>query len=312
MSEKLLKSLKASIFLAVLLLNTACAAEVVAEVTETPAPTKLAIITATLPQINTPIPTSTPLPTTTAKPFEPVEGQTTSEVNVRTSASAASQQMGTIEIFATLQVFGKDPAGKWWMIAFPEGSDGRGWVAAEFVQVADSAAVPVINVEPENPPVVEEPQASPEPGATTSVVVPTLVAPTSVLAVAADDGDSVENPAVNVVLSPVLLTSLGHASDISSPQGDAEDWIRFAFDGEFGAEKQVTVLIECSGSGKLGVDLTQNGVVWQTWDDIRCDKRTQLQLTLFVGAPYALRFFPVQGDLSATYISYKMRVDLMK
>lgn len=313
MKEKSLKLLKLSLFIVVLFVSTACGAEVVAQVTDTPTPTKLAIITATLPQINTPLPSSTPEPLPTAMPAAPVEGQTTSQVNVRNGPSAASEQIGSIEIFAKVQIVGKDPSSSWWMIAFPEGSEGRGWVTAEFMQVANSANVPVINAnlqEVNDAPVAETPldgmQAAP-----TSQVGSTAP-PTSAFATAPLDGDSVEAPAVNLMLSKVSLAFLDHSSDISSPEGDAEDWVRFFFDGELGQEKIISVVLDCSGSGKLNVELIQNGVTLQSWDDIFCGQRHQLQLYLFVGAPYSLRLSPLQGDLTMSYIAYTLHVDLIK
>ncbi len=136
--------------------------------------------------------------------------------------------------------------------------------------------------------------------------------PTSAFATAPLDGDSVEAPAVNLMLSKVSLAFLDHSSDISSPEGDAEDWVRFFFDGELGQEKIISVVLDCSGSGKLNVELIQNGVTLQSWDDIFCGQRHQLQLYLFVGAPYSLRLSPLQGDLTMSYIAYTLHVDLIK
>lgn len=315
MKEKSLKLLKLSLFIVALFVSTACEAEVVAQVTDTPTPTKLAIITATLPQINTPLPSSTPEPAPTALSVAPVEGQTTSQVNVRNAPSAGSQQMGTIEIFEKIQIVGKDPSASWWMITFPEGSAGRGWITAQFVQVSDTSRVPVINTIPQetdNAPIAETPldgvQATGESG---SEIVPSVV-PTSALAIAPPDGDSAEAPAVNLTLSAASLTSLSHEGVVSFPDGDAEDWVRFSFDGELGREKIVAVILDCSGSGKLNLNLIQNGVTLQSWNDIFCGQRHQLQLYLFVGAPYALRLSPAQGDLPMSYLSYSLRVDLVK
>lgn len=101
-------------------------------------------ITATLPSSPTPAPTHTPLPPTIAPTVAPVPGTTTSEVNVRANTSTASQSLGTIPAFSTIQVIGKDASGKWFQVVF---NNGIGWVRADFVQVNNPAQIPVVDVE---------------------------------------------------------------------------------------------------------------------------------------------------------------------
>jgi uncharacterized protein YraI len=43
-----------------------------------------------------------------------------------------------------LQITGRDPAGNWWQILYPQGIDGKGWVTAQYVTTANGTAVPVI------------------------------------------------------------------------------------------------------------------------------------------------------------------------
>lgn len=106
-------------------------------------------VTAVLPF--TPIPASTPtiinIPPATASneiaaPTNiPIEGTTTTQVNVRAEPSTASETLGMIGIFTKVQVTGKDASGSWYQVIY---ASGYGWVRAEYVQVDASAEIPLI------------------------------------------------------------------------------------------------------------------------------------------------------------------------
>ncbi|GMV33776.1 MAG: hypothetical protein DCC59_10315 [Chloroflexi bacterium] len=97
-------------------------------------------VTATLPPSAAPPSTRTASPPTAAPTIDPIPGTTTSEVNVRVEPSTASQSLGTIPPFSTVQVAGKESFGYWLRIVF---DDGNGWVRADYVQV--SGEVPLVD-----------------------------------------------------------------------------------------------------------------------------------------------------------------------
>ncbi|MCP4139299.1 MAG: SH3 domain-containing protein [Chloroflexi bacterium] len=304
------RTLVFSLALFVFSVAVGCSPEIILPATpaSTPSPTQIFMITATLPATQTPLPTATAVGIPPTKPVAPVEGQTTSQLNVRGAPSAESEQVGTVEIFAKVQIVGKDPSNKWWMILLPESSTEKGWITTQFVQVADTSSVPVINVALQgenNAPIAEV-------NSTESVSVATIV-PTALLASAPLDGDSAEAPAVNITLSEASVPYLNYSNDISSPEGDAGDWVKFALEGKTGQEQIVSVVVDCSGSSKLNLELLQNGVTLQSWPNITCgQQRHQLQLYLFVSAPYTLHLFPAPGDTALHYVSYTLAVQLTK
>ena len=296
----------------VLLISTSCSAEVT--VPDTPTPTPLVIITATLPPTQTPPPSPT-LEPATATPFvAPVEGQTISQLNVRSEPSAESNLLGTIQIATNVQIVGKDPTSGWWMIVYPESSTGTGWVTAQFVQVADPSNVPVFGGSTSGPANIPLADIVPDGGAGPTVVVggepvPSS-APTLSLATAYPDGDSVQSPAVSITLSKTSMRSFNYSSDISSPEGDPEDWVQFTLDGQAGGQTTVAVILNCSGSSALNVELIQNNALLQGWQDIHCGQPSQLQLYLYAGAPYYLRLYPAQGNGPVNYVAYSVVVQL--
>ena len=76
--------------------------------------------------------------------ISPVEGMTTTQVNVRAGPSTASESLGLIGPFMKVGVIGKDASGSWYQIIYKESSAGKGWVRAEFVQANASAEIPLV------------------------------------------------------------------------------------------------------------------------------------------------------------------------
>jgi len=247
-------------------------------------------------------------------PFTPVEAQTTSQLNVRSAPSAEGELLGTVQIFDKVQIVGKDPTGGWWMILYPESPTGTGWITAQFVQATNTQDVPVFSGQAQlagDDPATDtnsETEAGPtvEPG---SVAVPSEE-PTLTLATAYQDGDSTQSPAVSITLSKASVRSFNYSSDISSPAGDPEDWIQFTLDGQFGQQTNVSVILNCTGSSTMNIELIQNDSRLQSWDNIACGPPSQLLLSLFAGSPYYLRLLPSQTNNALNYINYSLLVSL--
>jgi len=104
----------------------------------------IAIITATLPPTLTPPPTQTPLPPLPPPTTTPIEGTASTQINVRSEPSTISEVLGIIPASTKVQIVGKDPGGNWWQIMYPQGTDGKGWVTAQYVATAGKPEVPVI------------------------------------------------------------------------------------------------------------------------------------------------------------------------
>lgn len=299
--------------MALVLISSACSAEAV-PVPDTPTPTPLIIITSTLPPTQTPRPSPTTEPPTATVAVAPVEGQTISQLNVRSAPSAESDLLGSIPIATRVQIVGKDPTGGWWLIVYPESPTGTGWVTAQFVQASNTQDIPVISggaqAAGNSPGTASAPVAEAGPTVGAGSVAIASPAPTMVLATAFQDGDSTQSPAVSITLSKSSVRSFNYSSDISIPEGDAEDWVQFILDGQFGQQTNVAVILNCSGSSPLNVELIQNNSVLQGWSEINCGQPSQLQLYLYAGSPYYLRLTPAPGNSSINYVAYTVTVQL--
>jgi hypothetical protein len=116
---------------------------------------------------------------------------------------------------------------------------------------------------------------------------------------------------VSITLSKASMRSFNYSSDISSPEGDPEDWVQFILDGQLGQQITVAVILNCSGSTSLNVELIQNTSLLQGWEEIACKQQpSQLQLYLFAGSPYYLRLTPAQGNNAINYVAYTVTVRL--
>ena len=112
------------------------------------------IITSTLPPTRIPPPSETPLPPPPqpiAPRATPVEGTSSTQINVRSEPSTASDVLGILPANTKVQIVGKDPGENWWQILYPKGKDGKGWVAAQYVSTAGEPDVPVIGGAGSNP-----------------------------------------------------------------------------------------------------------------------------------------------------------------
>ncbi len=128
----------------------------------------------------TPTPTITPTPT----PTEPIIAGTIEviePINVRDEPSTESTVIGGLYLGDTADVLAVSKDGDWWLIEFPDGPDGTGWVTAEFVRFqGDRQAVPIFGlgtVTP-TPRPTNTPTATPTPKLPKLTGLPTL-APTA-------------------------------------------------------------------------------------------------------------------------------------
>lgn len=100
----------------------------------------------TMPATLTPAPSKTPSPPSPQLTVAPVEGMTSTQINVRAEPSTAGSVLGIIPADTRVEITGKDPGGNWWQINYPQAqaADGKGWVTAQYVTTAATPEVPII------------------------------------------------------------------------------------------------------------------------------------------------------------------------
>ncbi|NTW35753.1 MAG: SH3 domain-containing protein [Syntrophobacteraceae bacterium] len=129
------------LFMLLLLISPACSAEITGA-TEAGQPE---FITSTLPAPATPIPTSTLPPPSPPPTNPPIEGITTTQLNVRSEPATIGNALGTIAPFSKVQIVGRDPFGAWYQILYSS-APGTGWITAAYVQVDPAVGIAVVDV----------------------------------------------------------------------------------------------------------------------------------------------------------------------
>jgi uncharacterized protein YraI len=349
------------------LLSTAC----VAPQREASVPTATEfLVTSTLSASATFRPSETALPAPQPT-IVPIQGTTSTQINVRSDASTAGTVLGMIPANTIVDILGKDPGGNWLQIIYPqaEAVDGKGWVTAQYVVVANGAEIPVIGGNRPNPTngnvaIVQQqinvrsgpgtsfnslgilnPQdvvnltgkdangawlqiefaAGPEGkgwvnaqfvqangvenvptiseageviGTGTPTGIPATVTPT--LIPAWMDNDSQNNPVASVVFEPFGTHTLIYTGDVSSPGGDAQDWIQFT-----PASDHLFATLECQNGSKLQVNFLENG---QSSDlELACGARMK-ELEVRTGVAYLVQLQAPQAISSLEYIRYTITI----
>jgi uncharacterized protein YraI len=351
------------------LLSTSCVTSRRDEVQFTLTPL---IITSTLPMTQTVVPTGTMTPPA-AQPTAtqtPVEGTTSTQVNVRSEPSTASSVLGIVAVNIKVEITGKDPGENWWQINYPQGQgiDGKGWVMAKYITTNTKPDVPVvggkadpnhansaivqqqlnvrsgpgtdfnslgtlnprdaveligkdangawleINFESgpqgkgwvnaafvqtqgvENLPIITETGLILGTGTPTSM----LFTPTPTLVPAWQDQDSAISPVASVIFELTGTQAFMYNGNVSSPQGDLEDWVAFKPDVPL-----IFANLECKGSNLLRVEITENNT--PTNLKLACGDQMK-QISVNVGASYLvhLQLSPSMENLQ--YTNYTLTI----
>jgi uncharacterized protein YraI len=318
-------------------------------------------ITVTLPESSTPAPTGTAMPPTPQPTFPPVEGTTTTQLNVRSEPSTAGDSLGTINAFSRIQILGKESNGAWYQIMFPSSPDGKGWITATYVQVDASAEVHVIPlgaglglsglvIGPVNvrtgPGTTNESLGTLSPNDVVSVLGrdssgawlqvqfkgqtgwaaaeflqvdgvdglpvtaqavavaatggPTEASVASAILPAIQDHDTLGQPAASLFPSSAADT-FQFNGNVSSPAGDAEDWLQFTWPGS-----AILLEVNCSVN-ELRVELWKNG----QYDEQALSCTDVELLKLEAGQVYHLRMMAVDLELLQV-TNYELKMQFVR
>jgi uncharacterized protein YraI len=305
------------LLISTILLCTGCSGNLATGNISTATPGFVTAILPSLPAPQAGQETQTPTPPipTPETNISPVEGMTTTQVNVRAAPSTASKSLGMISPFVKVQVTGKDASGSWYQVIYADSTIGKGWLRAEYAQVNATAEIPLVEIAAGSGTavsglVIQKVNVRSGPGtefeslgilnpndivfitgkdaggkwiqiefadspdgkgwvtaeflqtgnienvpllgnATTVPATPMMAAtrPNANVMSAMVDNDSMQAPLASTFFSPTGSRTLQVNGDVSAPDGDMEDWIKFTTDSEV-----VEIKLTCS-SNSLQVEL---------------------------------------------------------
>ncbi|MGE5250565.1 MAG: SH3 domain-containing protein [Bacteroidota bacterium] len=205
-------------------------------------------------------------------------GRLTEQVNIRSGPGTSFDSLGTLNAQDVVTLTGRNPEGTWLQIAFTAAPDGRGWIAAAFLQTSEAAGLPILSSQGQ---VIGTGTPAPSP----PVPSPTLLP-------ARDDGDSASAPSASLTFSPSGAGAWQFTSDLSSPRGDAGDWVQFT-----PYLPTVFMRLDCVGNASISVDLTTGGTPVPSWPGLPCSGQARVRLT--TGQTYLLHLQarPENGSL---------------
>ena len=208
------------------------------------------------------------------------------QINVRSGPGTGFNALGTLNARDVIRLTGKDANSTWLQIEFPAGPDGKGWVNAAFVQAKGVEALPIIT----------------EAGEAIGTGTPTGIPPTPTPTVlpAWTDNDSQNNPIASVVFEPLGTNTLIYGGDISSPEGDSEDWIQFT-----PYTDTVIASLECKNENLLQVRILENGQ--PTSLQLSCNESGR-PLAVKAGSEYLIDVKTSQFPGGLQYSSYIIKI----
>lgn len=224
-----------------------------------------------------------------ATPGSGATGVILQQVNVRKGPGTEFDALGTLNPKDVVALIGKDPSGAWLQVQFTGAPDGVGWVAASFVEATGAEAIPIVG------------SAGEIVGTTTPAPTATLLTPTPGAAI--QDNDSAQAPATSANLSSAGTRALIYSSDLSAPQGDAQDWIGFTLQGS-----DVLISFSCMGNAALDIELTQDGAPVAGADGLACSASRLLHLV--AAKAYILRISIPAEDPAPAYVRYSVRIEI--
>lgn len=205
-------------------------------------------------------------------------------LNVRSGPGRTFDTLGMLEPGVAVSLTGKNTTASWFQIDYPAGPGGHGWVTSQYVQTDAASDLPVLDDYGN----VVTPGAA---GTPSGPVIP----PTPTVGPAYADGDSSVSPAVRVTFSSTGTHQFVYSSQVSIPEGDAEDWVEFTPYTASGAIARLNISLACTGNGTLTVELWQGGTLLSGWGDLACGE-TGKSILLSAGRVFLMRLAPAAGD----------------
>jgi uncharacterized protein YraI len=235
--------------------------------------------------------------TTATKPDVPITGSAADlhqgnvaivqqQINVRSGPGTDFTSLGTLSPQDVVGLTGRDANGAWLQIDFPNGPQGKGWVNAAFVQAKGVEHLPLIT----------------ESGRIVGTGTPTSIpfTPTATLVPAWKDQDSPSNPIASVIFEADSTQTLIYHGDVSSPQGDTEDWITFEPDGSV-----VFASLACTGGNSLKIEMTQNQLPVSL--ELGCGDQMK-PVPVKAGSHYLIHLQALPSNGNFQYIDYMLTI----
>jgi uncharacterized protein YraI len=204
------------------------------------------------------------------------------QLNVRNGPGTSFDSVGILNANDVVTLTGKNSNGSWLQIAFDKALNGNGWVNAAFLKANDLGSLPIVA----------------DSGAVVGTGTPenTPLPPTPTIVPAPLDKDSAEQPIKTVIFDRGGTNTLLYNGDVSTPDGDTEDWISVTPYGE-----NLYVSIECVGNGTARALMIGSDV------KVECNQPMRL-VPAEAGLPFLIEIQAVPASDALQYVRYNLTI----
>ena len=220
----------------------------------------------------------------TATPTGPT-GVVLQRLNVRSGPATTFDTLGMIQAKAVVLLTGKNAIASWFQIDYASGPGGHGWVTAQYVQTEAAASLPVLD--DYGTPVASAVASTPSGPAAT--LTPTI-------GIAFPDRDSREAPAIKIVLSATGTDQFTYSSQVSTPEGDAEDWVEFTPYSAGGAQARFLSQRWLQRQRQPAHRVVAGGIRSVQLGKPRLRWHAEKAVALTAGLAYEMRLAPTAGE----------------
>lgn len=230
------------------------------------------------------------IPVIGADPADPNSGNVAivqQQINVRSGPGTSFNSLGTLNAQDAVTLTGKDANGAWLQIAFTAGPDGKGWINAAFVRAQGVENLPIVT----------------EAGQVVGTGTPTGIPPTATPTIipAWEDQDAQSSPVASIVFEPNGTHAFIYNGNVSSPQGDAEDWIQFKPYNSI-----ILLSIACTDGTLLEAEIFEDGVLMN--NSVTCGDQSK-RMTVKTGSNYLVHVYISPSTDTLRIVHYTIKIE---
>ena len=220
----------------------------------------------------------------------------TKQMFVRAGPGQTFGTLGSLTSGTVVIILARNLNNIWIQIQFEGGVDGKAWVASAFLDGVDLSGLPYCDNDGN---LIISGVTNVDPGQ----ITPTATA----YSPASADGDSEQKPAVRLKFSPETAREFSYSSDLSSPNGDSDDWVAFTPYEPTNQSTYIYFRLDCNGNGGVTATLQKDGTPVPEVKPILCGNY-DVAIKVLGGAEY---FLVMKADGSGgplRYVKYALKV----
>ncbi|HSG44741.1 MAG TPA: SH3 domain-containing protein [Anaerolineales bacterium] len=206
------------------------------------------------------------------------------QLNIRSGPGTSFDSIGTLNADDVVNLTGRNSSGSWLQIKFAAGPEGSGWVNSGFIKTDTIAGLPILSDEGNM--------------LGTGTPVDTPLPPTPTIVPAPMDFDSADAPLKTVILEVGGPQTVLFNGDVSSPEGDIEDWISVTTQEDF-----LFISVKCTGNKLIKIKIIEVAT------ELPCNEVTQ-PIPVAINEHFLIHIQAIGSENQLQYTKYTLEIKL--